>query len=267
MRKYMSFLGCGRRWTLVLWATAGLLYASSTAVAAEPAAVPAEADNWLQTEGIENVEATLRGDEPALYGFDSANAITIGGAYPTYVFTPDFIAGTVPAQGTRLEQTNEYIAAVYQEGVPTNVIGVYEPQPEIFEFSTFGYGDDLAKSLDRLDRNTQLVYEFPRNAWYGVTSGRIRPLNDSARPLLDGETGLVDFQTAIVKRYAADLRRPAGTSLVGGSSTVSPDADMRGTGLPRPWLVVGATLLMLAVGLSAMRWRKAAASRYHPRHL
>lgn len=104
---------------------------------------------------------------PALYDMTTSENLSFGPLHP--VMTPSRTYMTSKEKlplGEALEFTNEYIAVVYQDDVPVNVIGTYEVTEEEYGFSTFGYGQELAIALDAMDdQEGDIAYQAQRSAW------------------------------------------------------------------------------------------------------
>ncbi|MGA9226763.1 MAG: hypothetical protein WB217_10530, partial [Mesobacillus sp.] len=113
-----------------------LVFWMATPVSAEngiPEGAQEFADTFFGQIVKDELKSSLAGDfnlNP-----DSEN-ITFGQLHPVYTFTKEFVKGKkIGADG--IIKTEEYIAVVFQDGTPLNVIGTYEKDSGKYEMSTF----------------------------------------------------------------------------------------------------------------------------------
>lgn len=143
---------------------------------------------------------------------DSEN-ITFGPLHPVYTITKEFVKGKkIGADG--IIKTEEYIAVVYQDGTPVNVIGTYEKDSGEFEMSTFGYGVDIAQELHNLKAGEWVLSEAPKDGWYIYDGKTVNPLTPYTKKLMPEEKSVNEYQEIVIDRYKDVDTRPG---MVGGS--------------------------------------------------
>lgn len=170
---------------------------------------------------------------------DPVGAIHIGPLRPVFIPTravarrgPD----VPPSQG--MTPSDEWVAAVYQNGVARNVVGVWEPAPGKIEMSSFGHGGRLARSLERLPAQHLLLHEAPIDAWYGVAGETVTVLSGGNA---DQQTGSTTSWAAFADAYEA--RREA----------MIPDGTM--SPRPTPWAALAGMAALIALLVAVDRWR------------
>jgi len=143
----------------------------------------------------------------------SSENITFGPLHPVYTFTKEFVKGKkIGADG--IIKIDEYIAVVYQDGLPVNVIGTYETDTGKFEMSTFGYGIDLAQELHNLKAGEWILSEAPEDGWYIYDGKTVNPLTPYTKKLMAEEKSVNEYQDIVIERYKDVDTRPG---MVGGS--------------------------------------------------
>lgn len=166
------------------------------------------------------------------YNLTKSESIEFGELYQVNLLTEEFISMKEGSE-TGIVPGNEWIAVVYQDDKPVNVIGTFKNENGGFELSTFGYGKGLAEALDR--RKTidgKLFYELPTNAWFLLENGIVSAMNSVSESVLKGkEIRLNDFQKFVFKRFkdAQEIIENGEVTSVGGSYA-TPYDELQGTG-------------------------------------
>jgi hypothetical protein len=144
---------------------------------------------------------------------DDSENITFGPLHPVYTFTKEFVKGKkIGADG--IIKTEEYIAVVYQDATPVNVIGTYEKDSGEFEMSTFGYGVDIGQELDKLSAGEWVLSEAPKDGWYLYDGKTVKPLTPYTKKLMAEEKSVNEYQEIVIERYKNVDTRPG---MAGGS--------------------------------------------------
>jgi len=157
---------------------------------------------------------------PAQYDMTTSENLSFGPLHPVMTPSRTYMTSeeTLPL-GEALEFTDEYIAVVYQDEVPVNVIGTYEVAADEFGFSTFGYGKELAVALDALDDpKGDIVYQAQQSAWFEVDGETMSALTPDAKTFVGEDT----ISLTSYKELAGDLYTAPGetsdSDLVGGTA-------------------------------------------------
>lgn len=167
--------------------------------------IPKEAKDYAAQHFLEIVHDLYQEDDPTLYGFaKEMGEITFGPLHPIHHFSQAFVMKPTAtlSKNESIQPGNEWVATIYQNEKPVNVIGVYKNEEKNqYEFSTLGYGKELAEALTLLKPHEQLVYEFPVDAWYSIDGNQIRPLTYKGQELMQQPLSLASFRSLIVDRY------------------------------------------------------------------
>jgi hypothetical protein len=171
-----------------------------TPVSAE-GGIPKGAQEYADQFFLEEVKKHLKPSLAKDYNLiPYSENITFGPLHPTYTLTRNFVKGkTRGADG--IIRTEEYISVVYQDDIPVNVIGTYEKEPGEFEFSTFGYGPDLARELDQLKAGEWVLNEAPQHTWYLYNGKTVKPLTQQTQGLMAEEKSVKEYQQIVIERY------------------------------------------------------------------
>ena len=135
--------------------------------------------------------------------------ITFGPLHKVYTLTNEFVNDKSSPASEGIIPTGEYIAAVYLDGMPVNVIGTYKNKSGKYELSTYGYGIELATEMDKLTGDENLLNEAPRHNWYIYRENKIQPLSGTAKDTMGVEIELNDFKDFINEIYE-ERRNEAG---------------------------------------------------------
>ncbi|WP_214753322.1 hypothetical protein [Exiguobacterium sp. s16] len=143
---------------------------------------------------------------PAQYDMTTSENLSFGPLHPVMTPSRTYMTSeeTLPL-GEALEFTAEYIAVVYQDNVPVNVIGTYEVAADEFGFSTFGYGKELAVALDALDDpKGDIVYQAQQSAWFEVDGETMSALTPDTKKFVGEDTiSLTSYKELAGNLYTA----------------------------------------------------------------
>ena len=216
-----------------------LLTLTAMSLAAAPAA-PAAADDDPPAAAVAALKE-IRADVVDLLASDSSRPpqkVTIGRLHPSYMPSELLADGTpTTSLSQRLELRGEWIAAVYSDGVPTDVVGVWEAAPGRFELSTLGYGRRRAKALDAMPPGARALYEAPIGTWYLVSGTAVTPVNT------------VGGRTMDWPQFADEYQARTAVMLPDGTGTFGPQSPGAWAGL------VGGFAFVVAIVLVASRRR------------
>lgn len=184
--------------------------------AAETEKTPeAYADQHFEEIVLEHIH-----EGPAPYDMTTSENLSFGPLHPVMTPSRTYMTSeeTLPL-GEALEFTDEYIAVVYQDDVPVNVIGTYEVSADEYGFSTFGYGKGLAVALDALDdQKGDIVYQAQQSAWFEVNGETMSALTPETKTFVGEDT----ISLTSYKELAGDLYTAPGetsdSDLVGGTA-------------------------------------------------
>lgn len=149
---------------------------------------------------VEAVLETVRAEDHEDFHFSASENIQIGELHQQWRYSKAFLEN----ENDTLEKTDDWYAAVYQEGRPVNVVAISKNESGYYSFMGIGFGKDLAESLDkRTATEGKLIYEFPMDAWFVYDKGHVIAVNDAGQRLLGLEKIRFDeFQQSVYDRYA-----------------------------------------------------------------
>ncbi|MEH7444245.1 hypothetical protein V7201_18180 [Bacillus sp. JJ1122] len=190
-----------------------LVFWMATPVSAEDG-IPEGAQEFADTFFGQIVKDELKSSIAGDFNLNpNSENIIFGPLHPVYTFTKDFVKGKkIGADG--IIKTEEYIAVVYQDGIPVNVIGTYEKASGEFEMSTFGYGVDIAQELHKLNAGEWVFSEAPKDGWYVYDGKTVKPLTQQTKKLMAEEKSVKEYQEIVIERYKNVDSRPG---MAGGS--------------------------------------------------
>lgn len=185
-----------KKMTFVIMSIVICLFASPALAKSQ---IPKGAQEFADTMFIDIVQNHLQ----------TSKNITFGPLYKVYTLTYEFVNDKNSVASEGIIPSGEYIAAVYLDGMPVNVIGTYKNKSGKYEMSTFGYGIELATELDKLSGDEKLLNEAPRHNWYIYRENKIQPLPGTAKNTMGEEIELNDFKDIIYEIYE-ERRNEAG---------------------------------------------------------
>lgn len=182
------------------------------------------------------------------FNLTKSKNITFSKLYPTYTMSKEFVKtqNKIQQSNKGLIKSGEWISVVYQDGKPKNVIGTFKADDGTYKLSTFGYGEDLAKELDKLKPSGKLIYEFPTDSWFLFAKGKVRALNTPAKIMLKQKINLGQFRKFVYGRYKNqdNIYKDGKAVSVGGSNLIPYKTVMDKNSFSNPFLVY-----MLGFGL------------------
>ncbi|WP_107839787.1 hypothetical protein [Metasolibacillus meyeri] len=139
------------------------------------------------------------------YNLTNSTNITFSKLHKRYRLSNDFVTTKNElSEDEGIVDSNEYIAVVYQDNIPVNVIATAENKDGDYVLSMFGYGKDLAMALDAKSiSDGKIFYEVPADAWYIFENGRVLGFAKSAQLLIEKPLKLPEFREYIYKKYAS----------------------------------------------------------------
>lgn len=167
----------------------------------------------------------VNSEEHSYYNLSESTNITYGKLYKVYRLSNEFVTTKKTlSDDLGIEESTEYIAAVYQDGKPVNVIGTAKDENGKYILSTFGYGKDLAEALDNKETNGgKIFYEPLADAWYIFEKGKVKGFTINATLMLGGDSlSLPEFREYIYDKYASHdeiIENGQQTSVSGDYST------------------------------------------------
>ncbi|WP_214823527.1 hypothetical protein [Exiguobacterium sp. s28] len=186
---------------------------TTPAHAAETEKTPeAYADQHFEDIVLDHIQ-----ENPAQYDMTTSENVSFGPLHSVMIPSQMYMTSeeTLPL-GEAFEFSDEYIAVVYQDDVPVNVIGTYEVATDKYGFSTFGYGKELAVALDALDdQKGDIVHEAQKSAWFEVNGEMMTALTPVTKTFVGGDTiSLSSFKELAGEMYAPPSE-PSDSDLVG----------------------------------------------------
>ncbi|MCA1042028.1 hypothetical protein LCM00_21250 [Bacillus infantis] len=173
-----------------------------------PSASAEEVDKSAQSfaEGnfVNIVLDHVRSEEYMNYNLSKSEKISFGKLYQVYRMSDDFVTTKKALAADKgFVKSDEYVAAVYQDGKPVNAIGTTKDDKGNYVLSSFGYGQDLAVALDNKKSNGgKVFYELPADAWYIFENGRVEGFSKNATLMLGTQLSLPEFRNYIHDKYS-----------------------------------------------------------------
>ncbi|WP_445486493.1 hypothetical protein [Niallia sp. 03133] len=146
----------------------------------------------------------VKSEESTTYNLSKSENITFSKLYRVNVLSSDFVTTNDEINNSNkgIVPSDEWIAVVYQEEKPVNVIGTFKKENGEFDLSTFGYGKDLAEAIDNKQPNGgKLIYELPTDSWFLFSNGRVSAVNTAAKAILKTDVSLGEFRKFVNERY------------------------------------------------------------------
>jgi hypothetical protein len=161
--------------------------------------VPAEVVDWYAAEVAPALTAA-GADE--LEGLDAdQRARTVPGTIrPVMTWAPGVIAGTdldPPAV-----PTEQWVAPLLYEGTAVGVLFTVLDDDGAPALDHIHGGEDLSAAVVGLTPADPFVHDVPLDAWFTVSDGVVRPLDEAARDTLAGSVPLEVYQPFLAERYA-----------------------------------------------------------------
>ncbi|WP_042474700.1 hypothetical protein [Bacillus ndiopicus] len=147
----------------------------------------------------------INSEDPSNYNLTNSTNITFGKLYKRYRLSNDFVTTKKElSEEQGIVESSEYIAVVYQDNIPVNVIATAPTENGDYVLSMFGYGKDLAIALDAKSTDSgKIVYEAPADAWYLLKDGIVSAFAKSALLLIEEPLELSEFRKYIYEKYTS----------------------------------------------------------------
>ena len=242
-----------RRMTGLLICCVGLL-ASTTIVSAEM--TESSAERFADAYFYDIVMDHIQGDDPANYHMTDSENISFGPLLETYVPSPSCYK---MGETCTFVPTKEYVATVFQDDEPVNVIGTYEQAAGTYAFSTFGSDKETPKALT--DVKGDLVKYSEASAWFDYDGDMLTALTSNTKQMISGdEISTEAFQVLLVEEHES-IEGDAEEGMIGGagdSSSVHSDETESNRPTSSTNRLIGfAVLAILPFGYWFLKRRKA----------
>lgn len=197
----------------------------------------------------------VNSDDAPYYNLTKSTNITFGKLYERYRLSSDFVTTKkVLSDEQGIVKSTEYIAVVYQDGIPVNVIATAKDgENGEYVLSTFGYGKELAKALDAKSTNGgKIFYEAPADAWYIFENGKVSSFANSAKIITEQPLKLSEYRDYIYEKYASqqEIREHGQNTAVGGTfnrtyEEVTREKEFLSSTIKRT-LLIGTVILLIS---------------------
>ena len=242
-----------QRMTSLFICCIGLL-ASTTTVSAEM--TESSAERFADAYFYEIVMDHIQGDDPTYYHMTDSENITFGPLLETHIpssscYKTDETCSFIP--------TKEFVATVFQDDEPVNVIGTYEQSANTYAFSTFGSDKETPKAL--IDVKGNLVKYTEESAWFDYDGDMLTALTSNTKQMISGnEISTEAFQALLIEEHES-IEGDAEEGMIGGagdSSSVHSDEEESNKPTSKTNLLIGfAVLAVLPFGYWFLKRRKA----------
>ncbi len=177
---------------------------------------------YAKQHAVDDMLDTVRAEDHEDFHLSSSENIEVGKFYQSWGYAKGFVR----KKSDKLKQSDQWYAAVYQDGKPVNVMAASRNENGKYSIMGIGFGKDLAIALDKRGSNGgKLIYEFPTDAWFDFYQGRVSAVNDAAKKLIgDKKLKFSDFQDFVYERYKDPqiiMEGGQNTAVGGGNSGAS----------------------------------------------
>ncbi|WP_214817590.1 hypothetical protein [Exiguobacterium sp. s59] len=237
-----------QRMTSLLICCVGLL-ASTTTVSAEM--TESSPERFADAYFYDIVMDHIQGDDPTSYHMTDSENITFGPLLETYVpssscYKTDETCSFIP--------TKEFVATVFQDDEPVNVIGTYEQSANTYAFSTFGSDKETPKTL--MDVQGHLVKYTERSAWFDYDGDMLTALTSNSKQMISGnEISTEAFQALLIEEHES-VEGNAEEGMMDGADGYSDEAESNKPTSNTIRLIGFAVLAMLPFGYWFLKRRK-----------
>ncbi|WP_214783017.1 hypothetical protein [Exiguobacterium sp. s183] len=227
------------------------LLASTTTGSAEM--TESSAERFADAYFYDIVMDHIQGDDPTNYHMTYSENITFGPLLETYVpssscYKNDETCSFIP--------TKEFVATVFQDDEPVNVIGTYEQSAGTYAFSTFGSDKETPKAL--MDVQGHLVKYTERSAWFDYDRDMLTGLTSNSQQMISGDAiSTKDFQALLIEEHS-DIEGSAEEGMMDGAGDYSNEAKSNNPTSNINRLIGFAVLAMLPFGYWFLKRRKTA---------
>lgn len=200
----------------------------------------------------------VNSDDFMHYNLSKSTNISYGKLYKVHRLSDEFVTTTKKLSGDLgIKESNEFVAAVYQDGKPVNVIGTVKDENGDFVLSSFGYGVDLAVALDRKKTNGgKIIYELPADAWYIFEEGKVTGFSKSAQEMLGTSLHLPEFREYIYDKYSSHKGIIEYGEETGVGGNYSTPYENKKENVKTNALLVTALLVIITIGFISYRIRR-----------
>ena len=194
----------------------------------------------------------IQGDDPTNYHMTDSENITFGPLLETYIpssscYKNDETCSFIP--------TKEFVATVFQDDEPVNVIGTYEQSANTYAFSTFGSDKETPKTL--MDVQGHLVKYTERSAWFDYDGDMLTALTSNSKQMISGnEISTEAFQALLIEEHES-VEGNAEEGMMDGADGYSDEAESNKPTSNTIRLIGFAVLAMLPFGYWFLKRRKA----------
>lgn len=239
-----------QRMTSLLIGCVGLL-ASTTTVSAEM--TESSAERFADAYFYDIVMDHIQGDDPTNYHMTDSENITFGPLLETYIPSSSCYK---TGETCTFVPTKEYVATVFQDDEPVNVIGTYEQSAGTYSFSTFGSDKETPKAL--MDVQGHLVKYTERSAWFDYDGDMLVALTSYSKQIISGDANSTkDFQALLIEEHES-IEGNVEEGMMDGAGGYSDEAKSNNPTSNTNRLIGFAVLAMLPFGYWFLKRRKTA---------
>ncbi|MBR3215263.1 MAG: hypothetical protein IKF69_02245 [Exiguobacterium sp.] len=242
-----------RRMTSLFICCIGLL-ASTTSVSAEM--TESSAERFADAHFYDIVVDHIQRDDPTYYHMTDSENITFGPLLETYIPSSSCYK---TGETCTFVPTKEFVATVFQDDEPVNVIGTYEQAAGTYAFSTFGSDKETPKVL--MNVKGDLVKYSEASAWFDYDGDMLTALTSNTKQMISGDVISTEaFQVLLVEENES-IEGDAEEGMIGGagdSSSVHSDKTESNKPTSNTNRLIGFTVLaILPFGYWFLKRRKA----------
>ncbi|VXB20598.1 conserved exported hypothetical protein [Exiguobacterium sp. 8H] len=183
-----------QRMTSIFICCIGLL-ASTTTVSAEM--TESSAERFADEHFYDIVMDHIQGDDPTYYHMNDSENITFGPLLETYIPSSSCYK---TGETCTFVPTKEFVATVFQDDEPVNMIGTYEQSANTYAFSTFGSDKETPKAL--MNVKGDLVKYTEESAWFDYDGDMLTALTSNSKQMISGDAISTEaFQTLLIEEH------------------------------------------------------------------
>lgn len=164
---------------------------------------PQDAKDFAEKYFHQIVKDVVFSENPSEWGFnEEIGTITFSELYPIYSLNADFALGQSDEMITQKQP--KWVAVIFQDNQPVNVIGTEQKDNGNFELAEIGYPSELSHGLLNLKVNEILIHDFPSEEYYvfSVESNSIMKVEQGENTKgLSSLQSKEQFQSMMMERY------------------------------------------------------------------
>ncbi|MCT4784822.1 hypothetical protein ACFQO8_06655 [Exiguobacterium aestuarii] len=226
------------------------LLASATTGSAEM--TESSAERFADAHFYDIVMDHIQGDDPTNYHMTDSENITFGPLLGTYIPSSSCYK---TGETCSFIPTKEFVATVFQDDEPVNVIGTYEQSAKTYAFSTFGSDKETPKTL--MDVQGHLVKYTERSAWFDYDGDMLTALTSNSKQMISGDAISTEaFQALLIEEHES-VEGNAEEGMMDGADGYSDEAESNKPTSNTIRLIGFAVLAMLPFGYWFLKRRKA----------